>query len=104
MKNRMKTVTKRFQSGHYQITVFSDGSEICKDKDCGHDLGIFYYNKQSELHRLDGPAQITKAGSICFFIYGTSMTKKEFDSHPEVLALKKTKPEDRETALDLLSV
>jgi hypothetical protein len=55
----------------------------------------------AKYHRLDGPAI---SYSKTFFINGKEYSEKDYWQQPEVLMIKKVKPEDQQTGADLLNI
>ena len=67
---------------------------------------LFFYESlkdKKRRHRLDGPAIQTQR-ACKFWIHGEQFSEEEYWKQPEVLALKKVKPEDKEAMSDLLNI
>ena len=76
-KNDYKTIvyykknTSLVHNPYGPAIIYLDGSEI--------------YCIDGKLHRLDGPAKISKGGQEEYYINGENINKKEFEYHPKRL-------------------
>jgi hypothetical protein len=60
-----------------QLHSYNDKSSICWEG------GDKYWHQNGQLHRLTGPAVINYDGWQAYFINGVSMSKEEWENHPE---------------------